>query len=351
MDISLFNYNLPEYFIAKHPSNPRDNSNLLVFNRETKTIHISKFNNIVSYFKKNDLIVANNVKVIPARVFGFKKTGGKIEILFLKELDNKNKIWEVFLSPSKKLKNEKFLFLNNNSNSINNDLIEILNKKEKNTFLVKVNSNLNIYSFFDKYGHIPLPPYIKRKENASDKEQYQTIFSSDKKKGAIAAPTAGLHFTEKVIDKILEKGIEFIFITLYVNYGTFQPIRVSNIKEHKMHTEEYEISDSVAEKINKAKKDKKNIIAVGTTTVRALESNYIKFKKVTPGRFTTDIFIYPNFKFNVVNKLITNFHLPKSTLLMLVSAFAGRENILKCYEVAKNKNFRFFSYGDCMFII
>ncbi len=337
MDISLFNYSLPSSYIAKYPKQIRDESNLLVFNRKNHIITSTKFYNIVSYLNKNDILIGNDVTVIPARIFGKKNSGGKVEILLVEKLDNN--CWRIMSKSSKKLKVGDKVFFKNFNGEIVDD-----NK-------MKFSIELDYNKLFEIDAHIPLPPYIKRKDDEIDKKRYQTIYSNTEKKGAIAAPTAGLHFTKEVIEKLKSKGVKFYYVTLYVGIGTFSPVRVENIKEHKMHKETYEISENLSNIINSAKSNGKKIVAVGTTTVRALEDNFQKFGAIKPGRYESNIFIYPGFKFNVIDKLITNFHLPKSTLLMLVSAFAGRENILKCYEIAKKKNYKFFSYGDCMLII
>jgi S-adenosylmethionine:tRNA ribosyltransferase-isomerase len=338
MKLSLFDYHLPEKFIAKFPSEKRDESKLLVFNRKTNNIEFTLFKNIVKYIDSKNILVINNVKVIPARLLGKKATGGKVEVLLLKNKDNFK--WEAIYKSSKPLKTGDEIFFNNFKCKVYKD-----NHVEFNTEVT--------FDFLEENtdSHMPLPPYLKRADTDIDRERYQTVYSSSMKRGAVAAPTAGLHFTNEILSKLKNKGIEIVEITLYVGIGTFAPIRKENIKEHKMHCETYEIPPQSAQKINKAIAEGKKIVAVGTTSVRALEDNFQRFKTIKLGNFSTDIFIYPGFRFNVVDKLITNFHLPKSTLLMLVSAFAGRENILNCYEKAKENNFRFFSYGDSMLIL
>ncbi len=337
MDISLFDYNLPEKYIAKYPLNKRDQSNLLIYNRNKKNIDFSVFSNLSDFLDKDDILVANNVKVIPARIYGKKKTGGKVELLLVSKKNDY--IWEIIYNSSKPLKIGDEIFFNG------------FKCKLIDTSVVEFNIKMDYETLENIDSHLPLPPYLKRVDLEIDRERYQTVYSSLQKRGAIAAPTAGLHFTGNVLDKLKAKGINIFFITLYVGLGTFLPVRCKNIEEHKMHTEQYEISDYVADELNSAKESGKNIVAVGTTTVRALEDNFSKFKSIRRGKFSTDIFIYPGYEFKITDKLITNFHLPKSTLLMLVSAFAGRENILQCYEEAKKRNFRFFSYGDSMFIV
>jgi len=337
MDISLFDYSLPSYFIAKYPKQIRDNSNLLIFNRTNNIITHTKFYNILSFIDSNDILIGNDVTVIPARIFGKRKTGGKVEFLLVKKLDNFT--WEVLIKSSKKLKKGEIIEFEDFYATIKNERV------------VEFSINLDYDTLFKINAHMPLPPYLKREDREIDYTMYQTVYSNLNKKGAIAAPTAGLHFTDELLNKLKIKGIPFHYITLYVGIGTFAPVRVEKIEEHKMHKETYEISENLAKIINNAKLKGKKIVGVGTTTVRALEDNFKRFGYIKSGKFETDIFIYPGFKFNVIDKLITNFHLPKSTLLMLVSAFAGRENILKCYEIAKEKNYKFFSYGDSMLII
>ncbi len=341
MNISLFNYHLPEHLIAKYPTEKRDEAKLLVYNREKNIITNVKFKQIPKFFSENDILVANNVKVIPARLFGKKETGGKVEILLIKKINGRK--WQAILNSSKKMKKNSRIYIDNLKLTVG-DII-------KNEYIIEFDREIDYKDLFDISAQMPIPPYLKRNGEDIDKERYQTVFSDEEKQGAIAAPTAGLHFTNEIFDRLKERKVEIVFITLYVGLGTFMPVRVENIKEHKMHEEMYEISEVTAEKLNIAMEKGKNIVAVGTTTVRALEDNISRYKKIKSGSFSTDIFIYPEYKFNVVNKLITNFHLPKSTLLMLVSAFAGRENILKCYKVAIHEKYRFFSYGDCMLII
>ena len=338
MHISLFDYNLPKELIAYYPSNKRDESKMLVFSRKRNEIYHSKFKNILDYLEGDEIIVANNVKVIPARIFAKKETGGKAEILVIRKMENN--LWEAFIKSSKKPKIGAKLKITEDTWC---KIIDFNNEK----FIVQFSENFNI----EKTGKMPLPPYIKREVEDIDFSRYQTVFANENYKGAIAAPTAGLHFTEEILKKLKENGVEICYITLYVSYATFQPVREEIIENHKMHYENYEIFTDSANILNQAKKSGKKILAVGTTVVRALEDNFIKNKKIVSGKFSTNLFIYPGFNFKVVDKLLTNFHLPKSTLLMLVSAFGGRENILKCYKEAIKMKYRFFSYGDCMLIL
>lgn len=337
MKISDFDYELDESLIAQDPIEKRDESRLLVLNKNSGNIKHEKFKDIINYLNKGDVLVFNNTKVIPARLYGYKDTSAKIEVLLLKEL--KKDIYEVLIRPSKRVSvGTKVTF----SNEL---YLEVLKKKNDGLHEVKLNYTKNLYEVLDSIGIMPLPPYIKY--DLKDSSRYQTVYA--KNIGSAAAPTAGLHFTNEILSKIKEKEVEILYITLHVGLGTFRPVKTNKIKNHKMHSEYYEINDETALRLNKALKEKRKIIAVGTTTLRALESSF-KNNVVNSSKNNTEIFIYPGYKFNVVNELITNFHLPKSTLLMLVSALAGTENIMKAYKEAIEKRYRFFSFGDAMFI-
>ncbi|NPA54655.1 MAG: tRNA preQ1(34) S-adenosylmethionine ribosyltransferase-isomerase QueA, partial [Aquificae bacterium] len=322
--------------IAKYPTQPRDACRLMILDRKNKSIQHKIFKDIVDFLEKDDLLIFNDTKVIPARLIGKKETGAKIEVFLLKPL-TENK-WEVLIRNIKRLKkNSRIIF----SDEFSARLIE---KSKDGKAIVELIGN-DINKLIHKYGRIPLPPYIKRDDKKEDKEYYQTIFA--KKEGAVASPTAGLHFTKELLEKIKEKGINIAFVTLHVGLGTFSPIKTENIKEHKMHEEFYSIPEETLSFIQKTREKKKRVIAVGTTVVRTLETYAQTGKK----EGFSDIFIYPPYKFKLVDALITNFHLPKSTLLLLVSAFAEKEFILKAYKEAVEKKYRFFSYGDAMFII
>ncbi len=338
-----FYYELPKEFIAQYPLNDRSNSRLLILSKRFNSIENKRFNDIVDYLSENDLLVLNNTKVIPARLYANKETGGKIEIFLLNQ--NKDGTWQALLRPSNRVKKDALLRFNRDD-IVCHVLDEPGRQAER---VVCFNTKRSFWEILDKIGEIPLPPYIKRNPREEDTITYQTVFAKDR--GAVASPTAGLHFTPSLLQKIKSKGVEIVFITLHINYGTFRPVKADNISNHKMHKELYEIKAETAHTINKAKKLGKRIIACGTTTVRALESAVNKNGEIEAKREYTDIFIYPPYKFKTIDALITNFHLPESTLLMLVSAFAGREQILNAYEVAKKKGYRFFSYGDAMLII
>ena len=335
--LSLYDYQLPKELIAKYPVEPRDSCKLMVLNRKDKSIEHRIFRDIAEYLEEGDLLVLNDTKVIPARLFGRKETGSKIEVLLLNQISDN--IWEALGRNIRKIKiGQKIIF--------GDDFYgELLEKNQDGKIKIKFYSNIGIKEAINKYGHIPLPPYIEREDEKRDRELYQTVFA--KKEGAVASPTAGLHFTERLLKELKGKGINIAFITLHVGIGTFKPIKTEDITEHKMHEEYYQIPDETIELIKETKKKNKRVIAVGTTVVRALETYGKSFKS----EGFSDIFIYPPFDFKVVDSLITNFHLPKSTLLLLVSAFAGRDFIMDAYMEAIKRKYRFFSYGDAMLIL
>jgi S-adenosylmethionine:tRNA ribosyltransferase-isomerase len=336
MKLSDFDYHLPKELIAKYPAQPRDSCRLMVLNRKDETIEHRVFRDVVDYLKAGDTLVLNNTKVIPARLIGKKeKTNANIEVFLLRPIEDN--VWEALIKNVRRLKkNQKII--------ISDDFcVEFLSKDDEKT-IVKIHSK-DIKSDLEKYGHVPLPPYIEREDEEKDKDYYQTVFAE--KEGSVASPTAGLHFTKELLEKIKEKGVNIAYITLHVGLGTFKPVKTEDITKHKMHEEYFTIPKETLEMIKKTKENKKSVAAVGTTVVRALET-YGKFGK-TEG--FTDIFIYPPYEFKIVDKLITNFHLPKSTLLMLVSAFADRDFILRAYNEAVKEKYRFFSYGDAILII
>jgi len=339
--LSDFDYYLPKERIAQYPSKKRTDSKLMVLNRSDKKINLDKFFNVINYLDKFDLLVLNETKVIPARLIGRKPTGGKVEIFLLEQINNS--LWKCLVKPGRRLKvGNKVIF---GDGILTGEIIKHKNQGER---IVKFSFEKDFFAILDKIGKVPLPPYIKREPIQSDKIRYQTIFA--KEKGSVAAPTAGLHFDKNLIRKFEKKEIEIATINLKVGLDTFRPVSTSRIENHKMHTEFCEVSQATAKKINIAKKEDKKIVAVGTTTVRTLES-FFQNGKLHSGRKWTDIFIYPGYKFKIVDKLITNFHLPRSTLLMLVSAFAGYDFIKIAYKKAIEENFRFYSYGDAMLIL
>lgn len=339
-----FNYNLPEELIAKYPTEKRDEAKMLVVDKITGNIVHKHFYDFVDYLNPNDVLILNNTKVIPARLLGKKETGANIEIFLTRYLGEND--WQAIIRNSKRLKDGDIVIIS--------DILKVLIKKkgEANNdgnipeHLVElIYSNGSMEDILNKTGKIPLPPYIQREVEEKDKEDYQTVYA--KVSGSVAAPTAGLHFTNEILEKIEKKGIKIAYVTLNVGLGTFLPVKTNNINNHKMHTESYFIPKETADIINNKKG---SLVAVGTTSLRCLEANFKKFGKIKEGYDETDIFIYPPYNFKVVDKLLTNFHLPKSTLLMLVSAFSSREIILNAYNEAIKNNYRFFSYGDCTFL-
>ena len=340
MKTSDFDYFLPENLIAQTPVYPRDTSRLLVYDRQSDVIKHQHFYDMVDYLKEGDVLVRNNTKVLPARMFAFTKNGGKVEVLLLKRF-NLNE-WEVLVKPVKKAKPGVTL-------TISNELsLEVMGTiEESGSRRVKFIYDGVFEDIISRVGEMPLPPYITKK--LEDQGRYQTVYA--KVDGSAAAPTAGLHFTDQLIEKIKAKGVEIVDVLLHVGLGTFRPVKTDDILSHHMHSEYYEISAESAERINKAKKEGRRIIAVGTTSVRTLESASDSNGFVKATKENTEIFIYPPYKFKCVDALITNFHLPKSTLLMLVSSLSTREKMLEVYKTAVEKEYRFFSFGDAMLIL
>ena len=344
MLLSDFDYVLPEELIAQVPAQKRDMSKMMVLNRQLQNIEHNHFCDITKYLTENDFLVLNNTKVIPARLYAKKDTGALIEIFLVREVEKD--VWISLIKPSKRVKTGMILV-------VSEDLsVEVLDKDD-DKWRVRLLYQGNIFEVLDKVGNIPLPPYIERKMTneeykALDFDRYQTVYA--KKEGAVAAPTAGLHFTKEILDKLDKQGTKHCFITLNVGLGTFKPVKCENILEHKMDSESFEISEESARLINEAKAQGKNIVAVGTTSVRTLETVMNKYGKIIPVEDSSELFIYPGYEFKIVDKLITNFHLPKSTLLMLISAFATKDYIFNAYNEAIKSSYRFYSYGDCMFI-
>lgn len=335
-----FYYDLPEELIAQHPISNREDSRLMVLDKATASVEHRHFRDIIDYLNEGDCLVLNDTRVIPARLFGSRKGKDEsIEFLLLKKIDiNK---WETLVKPGKKVRpGVKVIF---GDGELEGNVLSI---GEDGTRIVEFEYDGIFEEILDKLGEMPLPPYIK--EKLEDKERYQTVYS--KKEGSAAAPTAGLHFTKELLQKIEDKGVKIVYLTLHVGLGTFRPVKEENIEEHHMHSEYFELSKEAAEIINNTKKSGGRVIAVGTTSTRTLESIGTQENLVVPKSGWTDIFIYPGYKFKVVDCLITNFHLPESTLIMLVSALAGREKILNAYNIAVKEKYRFFSFGDAMFI-
>ena len=339
MKTSDFDYYLPENLIAQTPVEPRDSSRLLVFDRESDTVEHKRFYDIIDYLKEGDVLVRNNTKVLPARMFAYTENGGKVEVLLLKRFDLRE--WEVLVKPGKKARKGAVLTF---SDELKVEILDTI--EEVGSRRVKFIYDGVFEDIISKLGEMPLPPYIK--EKLARQERYQTVYATHD--GSAAAPTAGLHFTPQLIEEIKEMGVTIVDVLLHVGLGTFRPVKVDDVLNHHMHSEYFEVSEEAANTINKAKAEGRRIIAVGTTSVRTLESATDENGKVVAQKNNTEIFIYPGYKFKCVDSLITNFHLPKSTLIMLVSALSTRERILEIYNTAVKENYRFFSFGDCMFI-
>ncbi|MEJ2196537.1 MAG: tRNA preQ1(34) S-adenosylmethionine ribosyltransferase-isomerase QueA [Ignavibacteriaceae bacterium] len=344
MKLSDFKYNLPKNAIAKYPVAPRDKAKLLVIDRETQSIENHKFSDVSNYMTKGDIMVVNETRVFQARLFGKKeKTNAKIEVFLLRELNADECIWDVIVDPARKVRIGNKIYFNDNL------WCEVIDNTTSRGRTVRFNQPGNIFKAVEKIGVTPLPPYIKRESEPSDKENYQTLFA--KIDGAVAAPTAGLHFSHRLINKIKKKGITIVPVILHIGLGTFRPVEVEDLTKHRMDSEYYEISERTAEKINKTLLAKKKVFVVGTSTCRALETSTTADGFVKSDKGWTDKFIYPPYEFKITSKLITNFHAPESTLLMLVSAFSNTDLILKAYKKALKDKYRFLSYGDAMLIL
>ena len=338
-----FDYPLPEKYIAQYPAARRDQSKLMIVHKETGEIEHKKFSNLPDYLRKNDLVIMNNTKVFPARLYANKdRTEAKVEVFLLRELEND--LWEVMVRPARKVRiGNKLMFTKN-------VFCDVIDNTISGGRVVRFEyEDEDIYNVIVRVGISPLPPYIKRESDAKDKIRYQTVFAE--KRGAVAAPTAGLHFTDGLIKRIHAKGAKTAYTTLHIGLGTFRPVQVEDLNRHQMDSEYFEVSPETSLLINETKKKRRSVIAVGTSSVRSLETVAVSGFQVSPKRGWTDKFIYPPYDFKMVDGMITNFHQPKSTLLMMVSAFADRDLIMKAYREAKKKNYRFLSYGDAMLIM
>ena len=340
MDLKDFNYDLPEELIAQDPLEDRSSSRLMVLHKDTGRIEHKIFRDIIDYLNPGDCLVINDTKVIPARLMGIKEdTGAAIEVLLLKR--NADDVWECLVKPGKKARTGARIVFG--EGLLVGEIVDVI---EDGNRMIKFHYEGIFEEILDKLGQMPLPPYITHK--LQDKNRYQTVYARNE--GSAAAPTAGLHFTKELLEKIKEKGVNVVSITLHVGLGTFRPVKVDKIEEHHMHTETFNISKEAADTINRAKAAGGRVIAVGTTSCRTLESAAADDGTIPARSGDTDIFIYPGYKFKAIDCLITNFHLPESTLIMLVSALAGRDNIMNAYETAVKERYRFFSFGDAMFI-
>ncbi|MHB1685978.1 MAG: tRNA preQ1(34) S-adenosylmethionine ribosyltransferase-isomerase QueA [Ignavibacteriaceae bacterium] len=344
MKLSDFKYNLPKTQIAKHPVSPRDKAKLMVLNRKTQEIQNKAFSDVVDYMEKGDILVVNETRVFQARLYGKKeKTNAKIEVFLLRELNAEECIWDVIVDPARKVRIGNKIYFNDKL------WCEVIDNTTSRGRTVRFNQPGNVFKAVEKIGLTPLPPYIKREPEPADKEDYQTVYA--RVDGAVAAPTAGLHFTTKLLAKIEKKGIQIVPVILHIGLGTFRPVEVEDLTKHKMDSEYFEITPKSAELINKAIQANHNIFVVGTSTCRALETSTTADGLVKPNRGWTDKFIYPPFDFKVTDKLITNFHVPESTLLMLVSALGETDFVMKGYKKALKENYRFLSYGDAILIL
>ncbi len=344
MLLDEFDYDLPEELIAQFPAEQRDASRLMCLQRDTGFVSCRQFTDIPDYFKEGDVLVLNNTRVIPARLLGSKATGGKVEILLVRQAGGEcTSDWLCLTKSSKALKPGTRIVFSENFAA------QILGEGEPPYRLVRFECSGDLFSELERIGHLPLPPYIKRDDNLQDQNRYQTVFAREK--GAVAAPTAGLHFTDAILDQIRRRGVQICSLTLHVGLGTFLPVRVENVAEHKMHAEYYSIPTETADAVNMAHRNGGRVFALGTTSARAMETAATEDRQLHAGSGDSEIFIYPGYEFKVVDALVTNFHLPKSTLLMLVSALAGKDNIMAAYRRAVEERYRFFSYGDCMLII
>jgi S-adenosylmethionine:tRNA ribosyltransferase-isomerase len=343
MKITDFDFQLPDELIAQKPLEKRENSRMLCLNRATQNWQDNYFFDFPNLLKKEDVIVLNNTKVFPARLLGISETGAQVEIFLVREIE-KN-VWETLARPARRLKIGKRILFGKKLTA------EVLEKTEEGRCLVKFEAEGDFETVLEEVGRTPLPPYIKREKDAidQDRERYQTVFASQR--GAIAAPTAGLHFTLEILEQIKNIGVIVVEITLQVGYGTFEPVRVNDLSKHSVMPEQCEISAETADILNQAKAENRRIIAIGTTTTRALESSVASDGKILAGKRLANLTITPDYKFRIISGLLTNFHLPQSSLLVLVSTFAGYDFIMKAYRHAVDAKYRFYSYGDCMLII
>lgn len=336
---SDFCYHLPTELIAQQPTSIRSSSRLLRVDGASGKLHDGQFIQLPKFLAPGDLLVFNDTRVLPARLLGFKDSGGRVEVLVERVVDERNILAHV--RASKSPKTGSTLLLGEN-------VVAEVGGRQGELFELRFTGDVPVIELLDRVGHVPLPPYIEREDTESDRQRYQTVYA--RQPGAVAAPTAGLHFDKAMLASLDEQGIDTAFITLHVGAGTFQPVRAENLADHHMHRERVEIDARACDKINAARKDGRRVIAVGTTVVRTLESTVASDGTIEPFQGETDIFIYPGYRFRIIDALLTNFHLPESTLLMLVCAFAGRELMLRAYQHAVEQQYRFFSYGDAMFI-
>ncbi|WP_026914318.1 tRNA preQ1(34) S-adenosylmethionine ribosyltransferase-isomerase QueA [Christiangramia portivictoriae] len=349
MKLSNFNFELPQELLAEYPTENRDEARLMVLNRKEQTIEHKKFKDIIDYFEPEDVMVLNNTKVFPARLFGNKeKTGARIEVFLLRELNPETKLWDVLVDPARKIRIGNKLYFGDDE-SLVAEVIDNTTSRGRTLRFLYDGSYSDFRQKLKDLGQTPLPKYIKREVEPEDEERYQTIYA--KNEGAVAAPTAGLHFSKHLLKRLEIKGVDFAEVTLHVGLGTFSPVEVEDLSKHKMDSEEAFIEKKATDVINKAKRDKRRVCAVGTTVMRVLESAVSSDQTLNEFGGWTNKFIFPPYDFNIANCMITNFHTPKSTLLMMISAFAGHDFMKKAYEEAVKEKYRFYTYGDAMLII
>lgn len=348
MKLSEFSYDLPEELIAQHPAVPRDNCRLMVVHRKTQKIEHRKFTDILEYFGEGDVMIMNDTKVFPARLIGNKeKTGASIEVFLLRELNAKQKLWDVLVEPARKIRVGNKLFFGDND--LVAEVVDNTTSRGRTVrFLFDGDTN-DLLNVIHRLGKTPIPPYIRRDVVTEDKDDYQTVFA--KNLGAVAAPTAGLHFTRELLKRLELQGVEQTYITLHIGIGTFSPVEVEDLSKHRMDSEYYVITDKTTELVNEAKRNGKQVLVVGTSTMRAVESSVSAAKFLNPSQNWTDKFIYPPYDFSIASALLTNFHRPKSTLMMMISAYMDYDFMMHCYREAIKEKYRFFSYGDAMLIL
>jgi len=348
MKLSHFEYDFPKELVAKYPAAPRDSSRLMVLNRADQSIEHRKFGDILDYFSRGDVLVVNDTKVFPARLFGNKeKTGARIEVFLLRELNSETRLWDVIVDPARKIRIGNKLYF---ENGLIAEVIDNTTSRGRTIRFVFEGSNEELYASIDEIGQTPIPPYLKRDVEPEDRSRYQTIFARER--GAVAAPTAGLHFTESMISKLEKKGARLLPVTLHIGLGTFRPVEVEDLTKHRMDSEFYNIPDETADRVNEALESPANTVtAVGTTVVRAIESSLSAANTLKAKAGWTDKFIYPEYDFRITERLVTNFHMPHSTLLMLVAAFAGYDFTMEAYRQAVKEKYRLFSFGDAMIVL
>ena len=349
MKLSNFNFELPEELLAEHPSEHRDEARLMVLNREKQTIEHKLFKDIIDYFDEGDVMILNNTKVFPARLYGNKeKTGARIEVFLLRELNQDQRLWDVLVDPARKIRIGNKLYFGDDETLVA-EVIDNTTSRGRTLRFLYDGSYIDFRRKLTELGETPLPKYIKRGVEPEDEERYQTIFA--KNEGAVAAPTAGLHFSKHLLKRLEIKGVETAEVTLHVGLGTFNPVEVEDLSKHKMDSEEIIISQQAADTVNKGIENKRRVCAIGTTSMRTIESSVSSNGRLNPYDGWTNKFIFPPYDFSIANCMVTNFHTPKSTLLMMVSAFAGHDFMKKAYEEAVKEKYKFYSYGDAMLIL